>query len=63
VDRRGGRTFAYTTVSAYRPVRDVSPYVVSIARRAGARDRCAAEFVRVAIEAAAVATAPVGVAG
>jgi LysR family transcriptional regulator, benzoate and cis,cis-muconate-responsive activator of ben and cat genes len=47
---------------AYRPVPDASPYVVSIAWRAGERDRRVAAFVRVAVEATA-GPAAVGAAG
>lgn len=36
---------------AFRPVRDASPYVVSIAWQAGSRDRRVAAFVRAAVEA------------
>jgi LysR family transcriptional regulator, benzoate and cis,cis-muconate-responsive activator of ben and cat genes len=46
----------------YRPVWDASPYVVSIAWRAGVRDRRTAEFVRTAIEVAGQPLA-VGAAG
>jgi LysR family transcriptional regulator, benzoate and cis,cis-muconate-responsive activator of ben and cat genes len=45
---------------AFRPVPDASPYVVSIAWRAGSRDRRIAAFVRVAVEA--LARPPVGAA-